>query len=563
MANLIEIPLISPLRPILQTGKVAADSGTVKYYAYNPSYNTISFDNGGYIERLQDYEDKNGYLQPFQQGDTIRLMFYSTDTTTANFTLQLLDKYGRLVSKTITITQETGTYNGFKLYTATIYLTDILIEGIYFFRLRYNHGSTTYSYILFEPVEIKQLHRNTMRIEYYNSYNDQDIVYPSSSFIFQLRVKAAITEVSTESKFNVYDDQPMNLQMIAGIPYRIYEFTFGYGKGIPDWMIDKLERITLCDLLKIDGVNYTRNEGAKFEAKKSIGNPLSQYTLKCRERDNNSSKGYTLNIKKMSVLPSTEYFYVTNITIQGTTYTIGTYFQGKKNFIDYLNARLCPFEGYFAEDVNGYLIFINESATAFSGSWTFSNYYQYGLRFKIDGAGDVDFEMTGNNLQTYMIVWGDGSANTSGTFSGVGTAVPINKTYTGNTTKYLYIFFTNIVSLYDITTNAPISELRGHFGTQFTTLTWDGGSNVYLRNVANNIFKYCLAITDISFVGASLSTSSINSLIMFIYDAIDAFNSSATINLSGQTTDAPPSATEGIAGMISTIKSNISALYTD
>lgn len=563
MANLIEIPLVSPLRPILQTGKVAADTGTVKYYAYNPSYNTISFENGAYLDRLQDYEDKNGYLQPFQQGDTIRLMFYSTDTTTGNFALQLLDRNGRLQSKTISITQETGTYNGFKLYTATIYLTDVLIEGIYFFRLRYNHGSTTYSYILFEPVEIKRHHRNTMRIEYYNTYNDQDVVYPSSSYIFQLRIKASITDVTTESKFNVYDDQPMNMQMIAGIPYRIHEVTFGYGKGIPDWMVDKLERITLCDVLKIDGTNYTRNEGAKFEAKKSVGNPLAQYTLKFRERYNNSSKGYSLNIKKMSVLPNTEYFYVTNITIQGTTTAIGTYFEGKKNFIDYLNARLCPFEGYFAEDVNGYLIFINESDTAFSGSWTFSNYYQYGLKMTIQGAGDVEFEMTGNNLQTYMVVFGDGSANQSGTFSGVGTPVVVAKTYTNNTTtKYLYIFYTNIVSIYDTATNAPIVELGGNFGNQFESFDWNSGSNIYLNNVNNNLFKYATTITYFK-LDSSLSTSAINSLIMFMYDSIDAFDSSAVIDISNQTIDAPPSATEGIASMIGTIKSNVTTFTTD
>lgn len=560
MADLIQIPLLNPLRPVLQTDRVAADSGTVKYYSYNPQFNTMKFDDGAYLTSLRDYEDKNGYLQPFQQSDTIRLQFFGTDTTTSNYTLQLLDSQGRLISKTLTITQETGTYNGYKLYTCPIYLYDVT-EGVYFVRLRYNHGSTTYSYVLFEPINVKQVHNNTIRLDYYNSYNDADVVYPSSSWVFQLRVNGCLTDMTTESKYNVYEDQPMNLTMVAGIPFRVYEVTFGRGMGIPDWLIDKIERVTLCDTLKIDGKLYTRAESSKLEAKKSAGNPLSTATIKLRESSNLYSKPYAMQHKLIALLPGTEYFYVSSITIQGVSQTVNTYFNGNRNFIDYLNARLCPFDGYFAENKDGYLIFVNESATAFSGSWTLSNYLPYGLRFEIIGAGDVEFEMTGNNLQTYRVVYGDGTSDSSGTFTGVGSPVNIAHTYTGVTTKYMYVFFTNIVDIYDIATNAELRAIGGNLGTQAESVNF-GAAGIGIRCISNNIFSKCSddTVTSIIFDYQSFNASELEQVIRYLYDSLDALDASCIVQFSVQTFAETTSKTDGMAELRGAIVNKITSL---
>lgn len=559
MSNILEIPLLNPLRPVLQTMKVAADSGTIKYYAYNPQYNSLNTDDGFYIENLKFYEDKNNYIQPFQQSDTLRLQWFSTDITTANFTVQILDSQGKVYTTT-TVTQETGSYNGMYLYTIKLYLYNIP-EGNYFVRIRYKHTGTTYSYVLFEPFNVKQIQDNTVRIDYSNSYNDQNVVYPSN-FKFQLRVKGCITEVSTESKFNVYENQPFDLEMVAGIPYRIYELTFGVGKGIPEWLSDKLERAFLCDNTYVDGKLYTRNEGSKIEAKKTIGNPLSQYTLKLRDRTNPYTSNYGMLHKSLGTLPQTKYFWVNGITINGVSQTVNKQFAGARNFIDYLNAVLLPYDGYFAEDVSHNLIFVS-NGTAISGTWTFSNYLEYGIRLTIDGAGDFEFDMLGNNLQTYRVVYGDGSSDLTGTFNGT-TPVSVVKTYTGTTKKYMYIFSTNMTYLSDTATTCKVTAIAGDLPSQFVNLDFNAqGTNNGLNIVENNIFTKVLGLTYLGLDNQNLSTSAVNDIIQYLYDSVTHLDASCVVHLDDQNPSAAPTYSPGIAEFIYAIKQQITTFVTD
>lgn len=539
--------------------KVPADSGTIKYYAYNPQYNSLNTDEGFYIENLKFYEDKNNYLQPYQQSDTIRLQWFSTDNTTANFTVQILDKQGKVYTNT-TVTQETGTYNGMYLYTIKLYLYNIP-EGNYFVRIRYKHTGTTYSYVLFEPFNLKQIQDNTVRIDYYNSYNDQSVVYPLN-FKFQLRVKGCITDVTTESKFNVYENQPFDLEMVAGIPYRIYELTLGVGKGIPEWLSDKLERAFLCDQTYVDGKLYTRNEGAKIEAKKTVGNPLSQYTLKLRDRNNPYSSNYGMLHTSLGALPQTNYFWVNSITINSVSQTVNKQFAGARNFIDYLNSVLLPFDGYFAEDVSHNLIFVS-AGTAISGTWSFSSYLEYGLRLTISGAGDFEFDMLGNNLQTYRVVYGDGSSDLTGTFNGV-TPVSIVKTYTGTTNKYMYIFSTNMNYLTDIATTVKITAIKGDLPSQFISLDFNSqGTNNGLTIVENNIFTKVFGLTYLGLDNQNLSTSAVNDIIQYLYDSKTHLDATCAVHLEDQNPSATPTYTAGIAEFIYNIKQQITTFVTD
>ena len=199
MANIFEIPKLNSLRAIWQSDKLPSDAAITRYNAFNPQYNNVHFDDDFFCRSIRFFEQNVGYLQPYQQSDTISYIFFGSDTTAANYSARLLDMNGVAVTKTITLTQQSGTYSGLKAYTTQFQLWDVP-EGKYFFQLAHKVGSE-YTYILHEPFHLKQVHPNTVRIEYRNSYNDQDVIYFSDTFKFQLRVKGNISAVNPDSKF--------------------------------------------------------------------------------------------------------------------------------------------------------------------------------------------------------------------------------------------------------------------------------------------------------------------------------------------------------------------------
>lgn len=278
-AKIFILPLTNPLKPIWQTDLLSSNNSATTLTAFDPSFNFRTTDQDFFYRTLKYYEDKNGYCQPYQQSDTIRIQWLSEYSTLAQYQYaRLLDQYGNVYTlKTVTVVKESGTYtseidgvllSSLTLYTVTIKLYDVA-EGKYFLQLDHYDG-ITHKYVIHEPIDVKQIHENTVRIDYYNSYNDQSTIYPNLAYIPQLRVHGCFTEMDNQSKFSVYEDQPLDMEMVSGIAYRLYTLTLGQmaTMGIPEWYSDKLERALLCDNLYIDGIQYTRDEGAKLEAKK-------------------------------------------------------------------------------------------------------------------------------------------------------------------------------------------------------------------------------------------------------------------------------------------------------
>ena len=66
-------------------------------------------------------------------------------------------------------------------------------------------------------------------------------------------------------KYTMYQDLQFKPVILNAVPYNTYRLTVGNNIGVPNWVIDKLNRIFSCSSVKIDNVEYTRAEGAKFE----------------------------------------------------------------------------------------------------------------------------------------------------------------------------------------------------------------------------------------------------------------------------------------------------------
>lgn len=317
---LIDIPIINPLRFIWQAEKLASDSGTILYNAQNPSFHTVHFDSNMFARSLELYAEKESYIQPYQQSDNVQFMFFSTDATLANFSVEILDSNGAVYT-TCLLAKHTSTYSGQSMYyiyrgtgasgtnkTPAVSLWNIP-EGYYFFRLKYTTGGNVH-YFLSEPIHVKQIHPHTVRIDYRNSYNSQGVINDLSTFfIIEYRVAGKMTEYKPVSKFNTYQDQVYSSRFVSGEVYRLFEIEFGSrSKGIPNYVADKIDRLTLCDGLKIDGKEFTREENAQLEKKSTT--ILSRYTLQIRERYNNLTNSYELRTHSLGDMPQTSIFWV-------------------------------------------------------------------------------------------------------------------------------------------------------------------------------------------------------------------------------------------------------------
>jgi hypothetical protein len=564
MANIFEIPLLNPLRAIWQSDKLNADpSGTVLYQAFNSAYNYRNIDSDWYYRTLKEYEQKQPYVQPFQQSDTIRVQWIGSDNTSGYYDhVRLLDSNGSDTGVQISVGSMVVGSN--TLYTITLPLWNIN-EGKYFLSVYHHPLSNEKTCIVFEPFYVKQVHIKTVRIDYYNSFNDQSVIYPTSAYIPQIRVHGCITDVTNESKFNVYEDQPMNVEMVSGIPYRTFELTLGGSKGIPQWYADIIERALLTDTLMIDGIAYTRAEGAKLESKKEAGKPLNMYTIKLRERYNTA----TLDIvqKKSYVvgaMPQTDYFWIETMTINNASVDVRRMFKGKRNFLDYLNATYLLTYGYWAEDYNNKLVFVLNSITTSINTTTLTtvNTLAYGIRFRCVGTGDFTIDLSAPaSSNFYAVAYSDGSASINKTALAVFTSITtITKSFGFNNVKDVFIFGSNIKT-YDTTSSTiKITEVDGDLAIGCTDLSM---SSIISTNTIGNLFKYMTSLKRLLFNDLSLSSSMIDSIIMNLYDARTRLHSTCIIYLNGQTPSAPPSNTQGINLFKSTIKSLITTLTTD
>lgn len=542
MASIFYKPILAPLRSFWQSDKLPSDSGTVNYKAFNPSFNYArQFDEDFAARSKRFFEEDYIYIRPCQQSDIIRDFFYGSDTTAAHYTARLLNSKGAVVvGKTITVTQQSGTYNGYKAYTVEFVTWD-LPEGVYFLQYKHNNG-TENSYMICEPFNLKQIHENTVRIDYKNSYNDQDIVWFAASFEFQIRLKATITKVTPNAKFTTYDDQPNNSAMVSGIPQRDYEILF---ISIPEWENDKLDRIFISDSTKINGKAFTRESGSKLEPKSgSELNPLKDYLLKLREADNTVSVSHNMQIKRLCDMPQTQYFWVERMMIEGTYITIRQGFKGKRNFLDYLNTNQKVGDGYWSEDAGGKLAFYADDEYTFTGSWVIDavDLLGYGLKFSLrPNTTDFDIDISATAGKFYAVSWSDGTASTNKTSIATYPATTnIARTVSGSIPVDMFIYATDMKTIVDAATNIDVFSIGGDLAPGMTYFN-PFQNNPQVELIENDMFRFVTALDRFDLYGMNLDTYAINDVLRWLYDHVNSLATSAYIILQAQTLVAPPS----------------------
>lgn len=245
---------------------------------------------------IPSFEEKAIYVQKFCATD--KLMFqvlllknnwFSMGYEVLNESFEIVAYYtGGLI----------GSYGDYDVWSprSTDQIIESLQPGSYYIQLKpeilVDEVQTFVNHIS-EKFEIVEDLPESLLIEYSHDGNEFDVAfYPTglvhSRRFFQLRVEGGLASegFSPASKDTFYIDQVRDVVMLSSIPYNVFRFTFGPGGGIPNWMADKINRILSLAYVEINGRQYVKNEGAKFEAIREKQYPFAGWQIEMVPAEN-------------------------------------------------------------------------------------------------------------------------------------------------------------------------------------------------------------------------------------------------------------------------------------
>lgn len=249
----------------------------------DPRYHTRDMNSFWYCEQISRWLNQNNYYNPWQIGETINLQFRSNGLSPV--TAYLYSATTKQIVDTVVLTQKSSNaiVGTITLWEGTISLIGKPVDTYY---LRTNAGGDAGAYMIGEGLDVRADWPDTLLFEYSNSVNKQSMVF-DTGFSTSLRVKGFIdNRMKPKFKAAFYIDQPQDITVLNGIPYETRELWIGMDDGVPDYIMKKLVRILLLDDTKIDGVNYSLDEGAEWEETFIEGNPKKYWKINIRPSQN-------------------------------------------------------------------------------------------------------------------------------------------------------------------------------------------------------------------------------------------------------------------------------------
>src|SRR5581483_3823050 len=246
----------------------------------DPHYHFVHMDQDWFINQVKFWIHKSNYFQPWQINDTIPLQ-----VITGGIGPVQVDIYNCNAQSVYTTTMNAVTTDALQgtnvLYELSLNITGIgLPEGVYYIVITV--GTKQY---ISEGQWIKADWPMTLLINYSNSVNKQSMIF-SSGYSPSIRVPGWIDQYNPEAKFSTFEDQPADIELLNRIPFRTHKLNIAFAGGVPDWLVDKVNRIMLLNTTTIDGVAYTRDSDAKWEVKNTDSWPKRYWSLSIRPAQN-------------------------------------------------------------------------------------------------------------------------------------------------------------------------------------------------------------------------------------------------------------------------------------
>lgn len=557
MAYNFDIAPLNPLRFYQLSDELIdfPDSAVLNNYnLFDPNYNYRLFDEDFYLRNVPVWDEARFFAQPFQQGDIIRVQFLGLDDIPSGvyagnpYTAYIIDCNNKIYASYSVTSPSVTLIDGLRIREVEIPLFNVP-EGYYRVVIRRREiAVTSYrEFVISEPIHVKQTHPYSVLINYTNSKNAQGVIF-QYGLNFQFRAYAVVKDLEPMSKINVFEDEPLNLTTLSSTPYRQWTLHVGgQTNQVPDWFIDKLERITGCDTMSIDGKQYTRAEGAKLEINRPQGASLSSCKVALREsiNDNNLYVEQYQYVYKMGTAYDTKYFYIRDISYGSgpTTRQVRRIFTGRRQFVDYLNSvfkdayNMGGTFGITPDGEYGYKPSSSTDATTFSNI-TITQILPYGIKYDVSCVGTqnsliLDYLSGGSG--SYAVEWGDGTSAYN-TYTGNFT---LTKNYTTNKNYSAIICVNDIEGIDANTAEDIIVSIGGDLAPSVINLTLQ---NNILKYINSSLFDYVTNGTFVSLEldGNRLLTQSIDTIVKTMYQNVDKISGGAFV-LNNQTPSASPS----------------------
>jgi len=549
MANNFDISPLNPLKFYVLSDVLPEFGGNITYNSFDTNLNYRAFDADFFYRNIKSWEERRFYAQPYQQGDMVNIQFLGIDNIPSGvyagnpYTAYLIDCDNKIVNSYSVTTSALALIDNQRIRECFIPLYNI-DEGYYrvVIRRRQINVANEFKYVISEPIHVKEVHENSVLIKYKNSKNTQGVIF-ESDIEFQFRTYGVVNDLTTESKFTTYEDEPLNLTMLSGTPYRTWLFQIGGdGNQVPQWIGDKLERITLCDSLLIDSVYYTRNEGAKLEANKKANTVLSTYQIVLRERYNDNSLyqiDYQTPVIMNAIVDNTKYIYVESIKYSANTISVNLIFKGVNRIMAYLNGyfkHTRGIKGIFAIDANNNIVFIASSSAELASypDIRLHNVYWYGFQIKTEVRnGETNFQLlvNGTNMN-YAIRTGETGAVTTAT---VNAPTNITVSLADNQNHTMYVVFEGMTEI-SYTGDTNVVEVRGDIPPSCEVFDFQSQNIRYVGNLYDHATSL---LANVSLNDNKLSSANIDRIIKSMVGRDYFVN--ITAEYSSQTPLAPPS----------------------
>jgi hypothetical protein len=269
----------------------------------NPAYGSKNMLDHPFVNTVYDWQEPTNYAQKWQQSDTLKIQVQSTFDP---LQVDLLGKYGEVVTSLVGNLKLPNKYIiGAFAYEFTLSFAAIP-EGVYY--LRMSNGNLNELHLISEPICVKAIHPNTVYIQYRHSRYHGDVIF-ETGITFNFRVEASFDFLKPGANVTSYQDQKANPYILSATPYRVWPLVVGGNRGIPDWVVDKINIIWACNEVRVDGRLFARNESGNISFNQVEYYPMRAAIIELREGINRGSKIFSPNVdttKKLLVVGNME-----------------------------------------------------------------------------------------------------------------------------------------------------------------------------------------------------------------------------------------------------------------
>lgn len=250
---------------------------------------------------IPSFEHERGYCQKYFHGDIPYIQVIAG--AAASITMQMINNAG-----TVFASWSVGD-SGVLLCGEKVYHWDGSIpdasttpEGVYFLKMSISdsEGNT----ILYsEPLFITASYSNTVAIIYTHDENDFDRKFTGDAVLpSMLRIEGGMKSdgFAPGGKFKMFQDIDYNTEILNSSPLDVEKWTFGPSEGAPNHIGGLLNRIFGLSNVTIDGVQYSRNEGAKLERAGDSDYPLAGWAIELVKSDNPYSETFQTSFNELT-----------------------------------------------------------------------------------------------------------------------------------------------------------------------------------------------------------------------------------------------------------------------